>query len=148
MDAASKSYVAVSGKGIFEPGDDERLAFFENQDDAAILCRINRLGRHGKSSTFGENLDDDFANVKYLAATITMAANGRGRLANKHKNLDIEWHEIEDFCQVCDGTDTGHSNDILLCDGEGCNKGYHQACLRPKVKVAPEGEWLCPDCAT
>lgn len=32
----------------------------------------------------------------------------------------------------------------LLCDE--CNKGYHTFCLKPKVKVIPEGNWYCPKC--
>ncbi len=34
---------------------------------------------------------------------------------------------------------------MLLCDG--CNRGYHIYCLRPKLKAIPEeDEWYCPDC--
>ena len=33
---------------------------------------------------------------------------------------------------------------MLLCDG--CDRGHHMYCLKPKVKVVPEGDWFCPEC--
>lgn len=33
---------------------------------------------------------------------------------------------------------------MLLCDG--CDRGHHMYCLKPKVKKVPEGDWFCPEC--
>ncbi|XP_063895724.1 bromodomain adjacent to zinc finger domain protein 1A [Helicoverpa armigera] len=33
---------------------------------------------------------------------------------------------------------------MLLCDG--CNKGHHLYCLKPKLTKVPEGDWFCDQC--
>lgn len=45
-------------------------------------------------------------------------------------------------CKVC--RKKGDSESMLLCDG--CERGHHIYCVRPKLKCIPDGEWLCPDC--
>ena len=35
---------------------------------------------------------------------------------------------------------------MLLCDGEGCEKGWHMLCLPRPLAAVPDGEWLCPVC--
>ena len=37
-------------------------------------------------------------------------------------------------------------NEMLLCDGPGCENAYHLFCLRPPLSTVPAGEWLCPKC--
>ena len=49
-------------------------------------------------------------------------------------------------CAVCLGQDDDEGNDMLLCDGHGCDVGYHLRCLQPPLSAVPEGEWLCPKC--
>ena len=44
-----------------------------------------------------------------------------------------------------DGEDEA-GNEILLCDGDGCEACYHLQCLTPPLAAIPEGEWLCPAC--
>lgn len=55
------------------------------------------------------------------------------------------------LCSACTEPEADDSNDILLCDGEFCNRAYHVACLPVKdcfrVEDLPEEEgWLCPAC--
>ena len=33
---------------------------------------------------------------------------------------------------------------MLLCDG--CDRGHHMYCLKPKLKSVPQGDWYCSDC--
>lgn len=33
---------------------------------------------------------------------------------------------------------------LLLCDG--CDKGCHTYCHKPKISTIPEGDWYCPSC--
>lgn len=47
-------------------------------------------------------------------------------------------------CTKCGATD--HEELILLCDGEGCNTGWHTFCLTPMLPAIPDGNWLCPTC--
>ncbi|KAM3959359.1 ATP-dependent chromatin assembly factor large subunit [Aphomia sociella] len=35
-------------------------------------------------------------------------------------------------------------DNMLLCDG--CNKGHHLYCLKPKLAKVPDGDWFCDQC--
>ncbi|XP_069391303.1 bromodomain adjacent to zinc finger domain protein 1A isoform X2 [Paralichthys olivaceus] len=45
-------------------------------------------------------------------------------------------------CRIC--RRKGDADNMLLCDG--CDRGHHTHCLRPRLKTVPEGDWFCPDC--
>lgn len=45
-------------------------------------------------------------------------------------------------CRLC--RKKGDAEKMLLCDK--CDRGHHMYCLRPRLKVIPDGEWFCPDC--
>ena len=51
------------------------------------------------------------------------------------------------FCAACGDGEDEAGNEILLCDGDGCDACYHLQCLTPPLAAIPEGEWLCPACA-
>ncbi|XP_066526414.1 bromodomain adjacent to zinc finger domain protein 2A isoform X2 [Hoplias malabaricus] len=56
----------------------------------------------------------------------------------------IAWEKsiVRVTCQMCRKGDNDES--LLLCDG--CDRGWHMFCLRPKVTEVPEGDWFCPTC--
>ncbi|XP_053338631.1 bromodomain adjacent to zinc finger domain protein 2A isoform X2 [Clarias gariepinus] len=56
----------------------------------------------------------------------------------------IAWEKsiIKVTCQLCRKGDNDAC--LLLCDG--CDRGWHMFCLRPKVTRVPEGDWFCPAC--
>uniref|UniRef100_A0A1Y1JV23 Bromodomain adjacent to zinc finger domain protein 2B n=1 Tax=Photinus pyralis TaxID=7054 RepID=A0A1Y1JV23_PHOPY len=45
-------------------------------------------------------------------------------------------------CQFCHNGD--NEDKLLLCDG--CDKGYHTYCFKPKMDNIPEGDWYCHEC--
>ncbi|KAM4013616.1 bromodomain adjacent to zinc finger domain protein 1A isoform 1-T2 [Anomaloglossus baeobatrachus] len=45
-------------------------------------------------------------------------------------------------CKVC--RKKGDNESMILCDG--CERGHHIYCVRPKLKFIPEGAWFCPEC--
>uniref|UniRef100_A0A0K8STL3 Bromodomain adjacent to zinc finger domain protein 2B n=2 Tax=Lygus hesperus TaxID=30085 RepID=A0A0K8STL3_LYGHE len=45
-------------------------------------------------------------------------------------------------CQFCHSGD--NEDKLLLCDG--CDKGYHTYCFKPKMDNIPEGDWYCHQC--
>ncbi|KAK9460823.1 PLU-1-like protein-domain-containing protein [Lipomyces oligophaga] len=45
-------------------------------------------------------------------------------------------------CEVCGRGDDAAS--MLLCDG--CDNGYHMACLKPQLKSLPDYDWYCDKC--
>ncbi|KAL1021451.1 hypothetical protein UPYG_G00013410 [Umbra pygmaea] len=58
----------------------------------------------------------------------------------------IAWERsvVKVTCQVCRKGDNDEC--LLLCDG--CDRGCHMYCLRPKVTQVPEGDWFCPTCVS
>eukprot|EP00698_Gefionella_okellyi_P004817 TRINITY_DN14457_c0_g1_i1.p1 TRINITY_DN14457_c0_g1~~TRINITY_DN14457_c0_g1_i1.p1 ORF type:complete len:442 (-),score=104.02 TRINITY_DN14457_c0_g1_i1:38-1336(-) len=63
----------------------------------------------------------------------------------KYDEDGIDWDEIK--CSRCNVDDNDSDNDVLLCDGKGCNRAYHQRCLSPPLRPdeIPE-DWFCPPC--
>ncbi|KAH0556601.1 bromodomain adjacent to zinc finger domain protein 1A isoform X1 [Cotesia glomerata] len=45
-------------------------------------------------------------------------------------------------CRIC--RKCRDAENMLLCDG--CNKGHHLYCLKPKLTCVPEGDWFCVTC--
>ncbi|XP_045457539.1 bromodomain adjacent to zinc finger domain protein 2B-like [Melitaea cinxia] len=45
-------------------------------------------------------------------------------------------------CQFCLSGD--NEDQLLLCDG--CDKGYHTYCFKPRMEKIPEGDWYCWEC--
>ncbi|XP_049864595.1 bromodomain adjacent to zinc finger domain protein 1A isoform X2 [Schistocerca gregaria] len=56
----------------------------------------------------------------------------------------IQWSKslLNAVCRVC--RRRRDAENMLLCDG--CNKGYHLYCLKPKLECVPKGDWFCPAC--
>ena len=100
--------------------DDEAEASDDDTDDDSPAPRA----RAAQGSSSGDDLADE-------SDEETGASEGD----------DDEEHE--QFCRKCKG-----AGDIICCDGEGCRASYHPGCLSPQLGAAPEGAWLCPDCAS
>eukprot|EP00759_Apiculatamorpha_spiralis_P046185 PhF_6_TR42727/c0_g1_i1/m.64560 len=45
-------------------------------------------------------------------------------------------------CHRCHKDDNGTS--LLLCDGKGCRRAFHMACLTPPLEGIPLSDWYCP----
>ncbi|KAI4893977.1 hypothetical protein NFI96_015495 [Prochilodus magdalenae] len=45
-------------------------------------------------------------------------------------------------CKMC--RKKGDAENMLLCDG--CDRGHHIYCVRPKLKAVPTEDWFCPEC--
>ena len=62
------------------------------------------------------------------------------------ESIDVD----EQICEGCGGggeTRPGMTDaETLLCDGDGCERAWHIACLRPPLTTVPEGDWMCPIC--
>jgi hypothetical protein len=74
-------------------------------------------------------------------------AEEKAQLLAKTQAAVHDFNEMRDVdydgCCICGLSDEPEKT--LLCDG--CNKAWHIFCLRPKLKVIPEGEWYCPTCS-
>ena len=56
----------------------------------------------------------------------------------------VSWSKslLNTKCRIC-RRKTDPEN-MLICDG--CDRGYHMYCLKPKLKAVPKGDWFCYDC--
>ncbi|XP_035485025.1 bromodomain adjacent to zinc finger domain protein 2B isoform X4 [Scophthalmus maximus] len=58
------------------------------------------------------------------------------------KSIAWERSIMKVYCQLCKKGD--NEDLLLLCDG--CDKGCHTYCHKPKITSIPEGDWYCPSC--
>ena len=52
--------------------------------------------------------------------------------------------EGDEICIVCGSGED--ADKMLLCDGDGCDSGYHIFCLTPPLSTIPPGDWYCQMC--
>ncbi|GLG96446.1 Nucleosome-remodeling factor subunit NURF301 [Gryllus bimaculatus] len=59
-------------------------------------------------------------------------------------DFSIHWSKsvLNTRCALCKRR--GDGENMLLCDG--CNRGHHLYCLKPKLTKVPEGDWFCMKC--
>ncbi|XP_040913067.1 bromodomain adjacent to zinc finger domain protein 2B isoform X2 [Toxotes jaculatrix] len=58
------------------------------------------------------------------------------------KSIAWERSIMKVHCQLCQKGDNEEL--LLLCDG--CDKGCHTYCHKPKITTVPDGDWFCPAC--
>ncbi|XP_036965548.1 bromodomain adjacent to zinc finger domain protein 2B isoform X2 [Acanthopagrus latus] len=58
------------------------------------------------------------------------------------KSITWERSIMKVHCQLCHKGDNEEL--LLLCDG--CDKGCHTYCHKPKITTVPDGDWFCPTC--
>ncbi|XP_064881399.1 bromodomain adjacent to zinc finger domain protein 2B-like isoform X10 [Oncorhynchus nerka] len=63
-------------------------------------------------------------------------------LQQLQKSIAWERSIMKVYCQICRKGD--NEDLLLLCDG--CDKGCHTYCHKPKITTIPEGDWYCPAC--
>ncbi|KAL7301539.1 hypothetical protein TKK_0005971 [Trichogramma kaykai] len=75
-----------------------------------------------------------------------MASTSWSQLFVHLNTLDnsIQWSRsaLNAQCRVC--RKRRDAENMLLCDG--CNKGHHLYCLKPKLTCVPSGDWFCSVC--
>ncbi|XP_012935525.1 uncharacterized protein LOC101848029 [Aplysia californica] len=60
------------------------------------------------------------------------------------KSISWEKSIMRVTCQICRKDD--NEAELLLCDG--CDKGFHTYCFKPKMENIPEGDWFCYECVS
>ncbi|XP_070770351.1 bromodomain adjacent to zinc finger domain protein 2B [Enoplosus armatus] len=58
------------------------------------------------------------------------------------KSIAWERSIMKVHCQLCQKGDNEEL--LLLCDG--CDKGCHTYCHKPRITTVPDGDWFCPTC--
>uniref|UniRef100_A0A9J7Y835 Bromodomain adjacent to zinc finger domain 2B n=1 Tax=Cyprinus carpio carpio TaxID=630221 RepID=A0A9J7Y835_CYPCA len=63
-------------------------------------------------------------------------------LQQLQKSIAWERSIMKVYCQICRKGDNEEL--LLLCDG--CDRGCHTYCHKPKISTIPDGDWFCPAC--
>ncbi|KAL1426598.1 hypothetical protein MTO96_018181 [Rhipicephalus appendiculatus] len=96
------------------------------------IANASSSGSGGSSSSNNKAEDD--------------AASKAAQLAMCFSQLEtcIAWDRsfMKASCQFCHSGDNEQM--LLLCDG--CDKGYHTYCFKPKMDKIPDGDWYCYEC--
>ena len=51
-----------------------------------------------------------------------------------------------DYCYVCLEIESPDGPEMLLCDGDSCDKACHLSCTHDKLNAVPDGNWYCKSC--
>ncbi|XP_017069082.1 uncharacterized protein LOC108106499 isoform X2 [Drosophila eugracilis] len=68
-------------------------------------------------------------------------SGGKRRRSANNTNSSKYSNSLQN-CQFC--TSGENEDKLLLCDG--CDKGYHTYCFKPKMDNIPDGDWYCYEC--
>ncbi|XP_075036900.1 bromodomain adjacent to zinc finger domain protein 2B isoform X7 [Mixophyes fleayi] len=94
----------------------------------------------------GDGAEDDIApGLKIWRKALSEASSAaQVSLCIQQLQKSIAWEKsiMKVYCQICRKGDNEEL--LLLCDG--CDKGCHTYCHRPKITAIPEGDWFCPAC--
>ncbi|KAK3242752.1 hypothetical protein CYMTET_47570 [Cymbomonas tetramitiformis] len=77
---------------------------------------------------------------------VSAAVSTEERRESKRRKTDENFVEDGTACGVCHRTDDDENNDMLLCDGMGCDVALHLRCLDLPLSRLPDGDWHCPAC--
>ncbi|XP_043948256.2 bromodomain adjacent to zinc finger domain protein 2B isoform X2 [Drosophila biarmipes] len=80
--------------------------------------------------------DSDFG-----TRTTKKKGGGKRRRSANQTNSSKSSNSLQN-CQFC--TSGENEDKLLLCDG--CDKGYHTYCFKPKMDNIPDGDWYCYEC--
>ncbi|XP_075287159.1 bromodomain adjacent to zinc finger domain protein 2B isoform X17 [Opisthocomus hoazin] len=94
----------------------------------------------------GDGTEEDIApGLKVWRRALSEACSAaQVALCIQQLQKSIAWEKsiMKVYCQICRKGDNEEL--LLLCDG--CDKGCHTYCHRPKITTIPDGDWFCPAC--
>ncbi|XP_064926141.1 bromodomain adjacent to zinc finger domain protein 2B isoform X4 [Columba livia] len=94
----------------------------------------------------GDGAEEDLAPGLRVWRRALSEARSAAQLALCIQQLQkaIAWEKsiMKVYCQICRKGDNEEL--LLLCDG--CDKGCHTYCHRPRISTIPDGDWFCPAC--
>ncbi|KAG6447295.1 hypothetical protein O3G_MSEX004836 [Manduca sexta] len=113
-------------------------------------------GEHGNASApspqNSDNASEGKADNKGIARGLATWREAVGRCTTSAQlamllqalEAGVAWDKsiMKANCQFCLSGD--NEDQLLLCDG--CDKGYHTYCFKPRMEKIPEGDWYCWEC--
>ncbi len=89
-----------------------------------------------------ESTVPDIAIDMYWMDLSVQSERKRKALSQTAGNTVDPAYDPDTICEVCGRPDVPPT--MVICDG--CDKGYHLKCLKPRLLRTPVGRWLCPSC--
>lgn len=122
-----------------------RRSTFLDQPDLPLVLYCDPGGHSCQKSACLQKIVD--------CIKICHEAQGHRQVPQEHFTEEEELPVEHIKCSACDNGESEEDNDILLCDGEGCNRCYHVKCVpfRSDLDLQAllddeESGWLCPAC--
>uniref|UniRef100_A0A6I8SGU9 Bromodomain adjacent to zinc finger domain 2B n=1 Tax=Xenopus tropicalis TaxID=8364 RepID=A0A6I8SGU9_XENTR len=138
--SVSKRHKEHGGERTTDEGSNAIERKSDNPLDIAVT-RLTDLERNIERRT-----EDDIApGLKVWRRALSEARSAaQVSLCIQQLQKSIAWEKsiMKVYCQICRKGDNEEL--LLLCDG--CDKGCHTYCHRPKITTIPEGDWFCPAC--
>lgn len=115
------------------------------------LCKVQKINLNSVSANCdGDDRSDVVETVlpaglqTWRNAVATATSPAQIMLCIIQLNNAISWEKsiMKVLCQICRRDD--NEAQLLLCDG--CDRGYHTYCFKPKMESVPEGDWYCFEC--
>ncbi|XP_063835602.1 uncharacterized protein LOC135084795 [Ostrinia nubilalis] len=125
----------------------------QSTSEAAIGAALQ--GEHGNASAPSPQNSDSASETKETKGIARGLATWREAVARCNTSAQlamllqalesaVAWDKsiMKANCQFCLSGD--NEDQLLLCDG--CDKGYHTYCFKPRMDKIPEGDWYCWEC--
>ncbi|KAL4712130.1 hypothetical protein ACJJTC_010991, partial [Scirpophaga incertulas] len=156
MDASLNNDESVKDEEMEEDGkeQDNLCANITSNTTEATLGAVLQAEHGNSSAPSPQNSDSasDSRDNKGIARGLTTWRDAVAR-CNTSAQLSMVLHALEAAvawdksimkanCQFCLSGD--NEDQLLLCDG--CDKGYHTYCFKPRMDKIPEGDWYCWEC--
>ena len=100
---------------------------------------------------------DDDGSSSIFSSMPTMCSGSIDSSDDEDEGQDLSpWYDgdiprdVDDIpCDVCGDTSSPDNNQILLCDGDGCDHGRHvRCCASERQTIDWEADWFCGNCPT
>ncbi|XP_024873934.1 bromodomain adjacent to zinc finger domain protein 1A-like isoform X1 [Temnothorax curvispinosus] len=136
------------------PGDDEMVA--DQRQQAAVkqlACAILQLSHAIEQRYLQRPLGPDQKDKKWSGEearekweqSLIASTNWSQlfvHLSTLHNSVAWDRSGLNAQCRIC--RRRRDAENMLLCDG--CNRGHHLYCLKPKLNAVPPGDWFCTAC--
>ncbi|XP_068975356.1 bromodomain adjacent to zinc finger domain protein 2B-like isoform X17 [Bombus flavifrons] len=122
---------------------DPNLAALKAEQAAAANANSNNSDQSNQTPIPQEETTPRGLN-NWREATARAHTSAQLAMALYMLEASIAWDKsiMKANCQFCHSGD--NEDKLLLCDG--CDRGYHTYCFRPKMENIPDGDWYCHEC--
>ncbi|XP_076221334.1 bromodomain adjacent to zinc finger domain protein 2B isoform X10 [Nomia melanderi] len=122
---------------------DPNLAALKAEQAAAANANSNNSDQSNQTPVPQEETTPRGLN-NWREATARAHTSAQLAMALYMLEASIAWDKsiMKANCQFCHSGD--NEDKLLLCDG--CDRGYHTYCFRPKMENIPDGDWYCHEC--